>query len=323
MLQMEYSQILTKIDNSCFIIIDQVICQLYPDIRDRLENKVVFKLESAEKQKSLSEVAKAIDYLLDHEITRKDTLLAIGGGATSDFAGFVAATTLRGISWEVIPTTLLAMIDASVGGKTGVNTAHGKNLIGAFHLPQNIYFNLEFLKTLPAVELNSGYGELLKYTFLDKKIDDLVLKSATLDEIVFACAQYKQDIVNEDFKESGKRKILNLGHTLGHALEKSLSLPHGIAVAWGLKFIIDIYVVDQREHFNLLCEKLKFQLPKIDSFDFEVFYDYLKSDKKRNLNDSLDLILPLKVGKVEIQSINLQQLRTDLEQNKIFSNYIK
>jgi 3-dehydroquinate synthase len=186
------------------------------------------------------------------EFTRSDAIIGFGGGSATDLAGFVAATWLRGISYFAIPTTLLGMVDAAVGGKTGINTAEGKNLVGAFHAPKAVVCDLDTLETLPRIELISGFGEVAKYGFIsDERILELIesdvqkatdVTSPEFREIVERCIAIKARVVSADFKEAGEREVLNYGHTLGHAIElaEKFQWRHGAAISVGMMFVAQL-----------------------------------------------------------------------------------
>jgi 3-dehydroquinate synthase len=186
------------------------------------------------------------------EFSRSDAVVSLGGGATTDLAGFIAATWLRGIAVVHVPTTLLAMVDAAIGGKTGINTIEGKNLVGAFHEPKAVLVDLDTLETLPKLELISGFGEIVKCGFIrDPKILELIeedvndardIHSERFAELVKRTIQVKTDVVGSDFKESNLREILNYGHTLGHSIElvEHFKWRHGRAVAIGLVFAAEL-----------------------------------------------------------------------------------
>lgn len=188
------------------------------------------------------------------DFTRSDAVIGFGGGSTTDLAGFVAATWLRGVAYVSIPTTLLGMVDAAIGGKTGINTAEGKNLVGAFYAPKAVICDLDTLETLPKNELISGMGEVVKYGFIsDERI--LTLLEESLDrvldfhsdefrEVVERCVAIKARVVAADFKEAGEREILNYGHTLGHAIElvEKFQWRHGAAISVGMMFIATLGV---------------------------------------------------------------------------------
>ena len=162
----DLSQIIQNVNGANYLIVDKNMLGHYRNLNIALDGKTVFYLEQPELDKNLIMYSQAIEFFTQNNISRNDKILAIGGGATLDFAGFVAATILRGIKWESYPTTLLAMVDAAFGGKVGVNTKAGKNLVGQFHQPEDVFLCTEFLSTLPKEEILSGQGEIIKYCFL-------------------------------------------------------------------------------------------------------------------------------------------------------------
>jgi 3-dehydroquinate synthase len=203
----------------------------------------------AEAGKHLDVAAAGWDTLGAAKVTRNDAVVGIGGGAVTDLAGFVAACWLRGVRWVPVATSLLGMVDAAVGGKTGINTAAGKNLVGAFHPPAGVLCDLDHLATLPQPELVSGLAEVVKCGFIaDPAILDLIERDpqlrdpATLRELVERSVAVKARVVSEDLTESGLREILNYGHTLGHAIEKveGYTWRHGPAISVGMVFAAEL-----------------------------------------------------------------------------------
>jgi 3-dehydroquinate synthetase len=285
----------------------------------------IFWLKNPEEEKTLDVYRDAIDFFLKQGITRDSTLYAIGGGATTDLAGFVAATILRGINWVSIPTTLLGMIDGSIGGKVGVNMPQGKNLVGAFHLPQNVYICGDFLTSLPEKEWMSGKGEVLKYGFLSKEINGLILKKAPIEDIALACAKYKNEIVDKDFKESGERIFLNLGHTLGHAFESTLKIPHGQAVAMGLKYLFKVMKNDEAlEQWEQMVKALNLPMEKMEisgfhQFNKQSFLSYLDHDKK-NIKTSLRLVLVKGIGFCYVEYVPLKEFKAKIQAHADFQH---
>jgi len=186
------------------------------------------------------------------DFTRTDVVIGFGGGAATDLAGFVAATWLRGVPLIQVPTTLLGMVDAAIGGKTGINTSEGKNLVGSFYAPSAVFCDLDTLQTLPRNELLAGFGEVVKYGFISDEQILLLLEtqleqatdvsSEVFEEIVERCIAIKARVVSEDFKEAGLREILNYGHTLGHAVElvERYSWRHGAAISVGMMFVAEL-----------------------------------------------------------------------------------
>ena len=225
-------------------------------VRDELAaagfTSLTAEIPDAEEGKHIQVAAFCWQVLGQNDFTRSDAIVAVGGGAVTDLAGFVAATWLRGVKVIHMPTSLLGMVDASVGGKTGINTAEGKNLVGAFHPPAGVLVDLDTLNTLPRNELISGMAEVVKCGFIaDPTILDLVEKdpeavvdpqSAVLRELIERAIAVKAGVVSEDLKESGLREILNYGHTLGHAIElvERYSWRHGAAVSVGMMFAAEL-----------------------------------------------------------------------------------
>ena len=191
------------------------------------------------------------------DFNRDDCVIGLGGGSTTDLAGFVAATWLRGVNCYLIPTTLLGMVDAAIGGKTGVNTAEGKNLVGAFHLPRKVFVDLDTLETLPRNELLAGMAEVVKYGFIqDAEILKTVLENDSATDhtsnvfagLIEKSIRIKEEITNEDFRESGRREFLNYGHTLGHAIElaERYKWRHGAAISIGMVFAAELSALSGR-----------------------------------------------------------------------------
>lgn len=210
------------------------------------EGHALFTVPDGEAQKSYSTIERVWDLLGNLEFGRTDAIVAIGGGATSDLAGFAAATWLRGIAWYAIPTTLAGMVDAALGGKTGINTEHGKNLVGSFYSPREVCADTTWLTTLSDRDFSAGLAEVIKCGYIrDISILDLLDRAEGVSEargvaleLVAKSVAVKAQVVSADFKEGKLREILNFGHTLGHAIEKSAkySLRHGEAVSIGLYF---------------------------------------------------------------------------------------
>jgi 3-dehydroquinate synthetase len=299
-----------------FAIIDQRVKNHVPQWM-QFSTKIYW-LSNPEEQKNIEDYQRALAFLLKQGIHRKSKLHAIGGGATTDFAGFVAATILRGIPWVAIPTTLLGMIDAAIGGKVGLNMPQGKNLLGSFHSPEHIYICTEFLNTLPEKEWLSGKGELLKYAFLSKDIYQLVMKKAPMEEIVRACAAFKSQVVENDFKEKGDRILLNLGHSLGHAFEHELKIPHGQAVGMGMKYLFTVMEQDQAlSEWKKLCEKLElspelFEIKNFPEFKLSQFLSFLEHDKKK-VESKLRLVLVRDIGTCYTEEVPMKDIKSKLQ----------
>jgi 3-dehydroquinate synthase len=207
-------------------------------------NLRIVEIPTGESAKSPEYLLKIWEVCAEFGLTRSDCIIGIGGGSATDLAGFVAASWLRGISWHAIPTSLAGMVDAAIGGKTGINSPHGKNLIGAFHSPSSVVIDEEFLRSLSARDFNAGMAEVIKSGFIaDPKILELALDAkANIAELIARSIAVKARVVSADFKEGRLREILNYGHTLGHAIEKNedYKLRHGEAVAIGLVFAAEL-----------------------------------------------------------------------------------
>lgn len=211
----------------------------------------VFSVSEGESQKSLDQANECWTRLGQEKFRRSDAIIGLGGGATTDLAGFVAATWLRGVRWAAVPTSLAGMVDAAVGGKTGINTAAGKNLVGAFHSPSVVVVDVEYLVTLPAAELRAGMAEIIKCGFIaDQRILEIIENSGdflepgstSLRELIERSISVKAEVVSQDLRESFLRENLNYGHTLAHAIERreNYQWRHGDAVAVGLAFIASL-----------------------------------------------------------------------------------
>jgi 3-dehydroquinate synthase len=289
-------------------------------------------VQAGEGLKDFKKVFEVYGELLEKRAHRDSVLFALGGGSVGDAAGFVAATYLRGIAWVGVPTTLLAQVDSSIGGKTAVNHTRGKNLIGAFHQPSVVLCDLDFLKTLSKREMVSGLGEALKYGLIyDKKLFQFISKnwnralshdSKVLEEIVLKSARFKARAVSQDeFDRKGVREFLNFGHTLGHALEEATlykSFQHGEAVLWGMRFAIALSEVTGRLSTKKRNEMESFlskvPLPKWpQNISFERLLIPLSNDKKVR-KGKLHFVLLNDFGKAfSSSSVTTQDLRKAYE----------
>ncbi|HHX48792.1 MAG TPA: 3-dehydroquinate synthase [Clostridiales bacterium] len=307
-------EILSKYpEEKILVVIDENVDKIYAEKLVTLFSKKRVKkyiLPSGENSKNINEYASILAELARSNFTRNDLIIALGGGVVGDLGGFVASTYLRGIRFIQIPTTLLSMIDSSIGGKTAIDFDNKKNIIGAFYSPTNVYIDTKLLETLPEEELLSGYGELVKYAILDKKIYKLINKDIEIKDLIKACLSYKKSIVQKDFKEKNLRMLLNLGHTIGHAIEakSKFRIKHGAAVALGI-----IYATKISNKLNLLKESeqikifnllKKFNLYSEKEFDVK---DYVYSDKKISSNGKINFVAMQKIGKCKIIAITLEE----------------
>ncbi len=288
-------------------------------------------LPDGEKAKSLNELEGIFSQLIGMDCDRSSTFLALGGGVVGDATGFIAASFMRGVDYIQIPTTLLAMVDSSIGGKTGVNLPDGKNLVGAIWQPKAVVIDIELLKSLQEREITSAMGEVLKYgAILDRNLFEVVAenlndilnlsKPELLTEVIGRCAKLKADVVVEDEREGGKRRILNFGHTIGHALETHFGfdiLRHGEAVAYGMLAAGKLSNEDGRlkiEDLELLQTTIKkLPLPKLPEFDAENILKIMQRDKKVK-DRKINFVLLEAIGKtVIVDSIEKESIIKAME----------
>jgi len=271
----------------------------------------VLTMGQGERAKSLRSAERLWRSLLQRGFTRDSVVVALGGGVVGDMAGFVAATLLRGVAWVNVPTTLLAQVDAAVGGKTGINVLEGRNLVGAFHPPRLVVVDTSLLKTLPARQVRSGLGEVVKYGIgVDEEVWNLCLtrlpEGACDQDVVGACLAAKARVVAADEHEGGLRRSLNLGHTLGHAIEAAAPgrLGHGEAVAVGLRFVLALSRRLQRcdEAFAAAAEAMLDRTNLVRSvpagLTFADLEAFLQRDKKVSRR-GLTWMLPVAPGRCE------------------------
>lgn len=285
-------------------------------------------IPSGEHSKSFDSYQKLIDTLAKNRFTREDIVVAFGGGVISDLAGFVSATYMRGCSLIHIPSSLLAMIDSSIGGKTALDLPFGKNLVGAFYNPKAVIVDLELLNSIPAPLLQDSCGELIKYGVLSRsnlfnKITMArnpiqVIDVSHRQELIQACIEIKKSIVEVDFKEASSRKLLNLGHTLGHAIEtlSNFELGHGSCVAAGTNMMakacskLGLCSYKDAEKITQLTQS--YNLPTSTSFTVEELYSTALHDKKSHA-DSIDVALIYGIGDVRIERKSFAGLKQLIE----------
>lgn len=266
----------------------------------------VIVVRNGESQKDFKTLEKVLTKISDFGISRRGLIIGIGGGATTDLAGFSAACYLRGIDWIAVPTTVAGMVDAAIGGKTGINLSKGKNLVGSFHSPRKVIVDTNLLNSLTQRDINAGLAESIKAGFIgDERILELIEKDSArnLPEIIERSIRVKAKVVSKDFKESDEREILNYGHTLGHAIEKhsKYKLRHGEAVSIGLGFAAKL----SNQLSGLSNELVKRHFEILKSLNLPTTYDrsawpqlykFMGRDKKRR--DGLIRFVTLKdIGK--------------------------
>ena len=281
-----------------------------------------FVFPAGEASKNGTTYLQLLEFLASRQLTRTDCLLALGGGVTGDLAGFVAATYLRGIAYIQLPTTLLAAVDSSVGGKTAIDLQAGKNLAGAFYQPRAVICDTCTLDTLPPEILQDGCAEVIKYDVLydPALLGHMVERKLDFDRewVILRCVQHKNNAVSMDEFDTGMRQMLNLGHTFGHGVEgcSGYTVSHGKAVAIGMAMIARSCAATGKSSKDT-CERIlealqALALPTVSPFTAEQLLPYVLSDKKRS-EDTLHLILPEAIGHCSIVPTPVEAVRSFME----------
>lgn len=304
------------------IVADDTVAALYAQtviasIEEAGIHTLLFSFPHGEESKNPQILFELLEFLAEHAITRTDLIVALGGGVTGDMAGFASSVYLRGLDFIQIPTTLLAAVDSSVGGKTAVNLTAGKNLAGSFHQPSLVLCDTDTLATLPEDEFASGMAEVIKYGILsDAELFSLLEHEDARDhlaEIIHRCVSIKKELVMADEFDTGSRQLLNLGHTLAHAIEKqsSFTINHGHAVAIGLTAIArcayacGLSAEDSSQRIAALL--IKYHLPISCDYSTEELCQIILKDKKRS-GQTINLVIPRRIGDTYLQKIDIAQL---------------
>lgn len=309
------------------IISDTNIWPIYgATVADSLKNSGItpihFVFEAGEESKNAATYLAILNFLAENKITRSDLIIALGGGVVGDITGFSAATFLRGISYIQIPTSLLAMVDSSVGGKTAIDLAAGKNLVGAFKQPKLVLCDVSTLTTLPKDVFGDGCAEVIKYGMLyDSELFSYLMQAgADFDKeaVIAKCVALKRDVVQEDEFDTGSRQKLNLGHTIGHGIEakSNYTITHGQAVAAGMAIVTksaaaagfcseDVYV-------KLIALLKRFSLPTGTIYSAEDLFTSALSDKKRS-GGTVNMIIPREIGNCDIVPTPVSELKSFIE----------
>lgn len=273
-----------------------------------------FVFPNGEQSKNLVTVSEILSFLAENEFTRTDTLVALGGGVVGDITGFSAGIYLRGVKFVQVPTTLLAAVDSSVGGKTGVDLPQGKNLAGVFKQPVSVICDSQIIEELPKDIYTQGMAEVIKYGVIrDKELFENISEK-NIQEIISRSVEIKRDIVEKDEFDNGERQLLNLGHTFGHAVEKlsDFKLSHGESVAIGMvmasRFAEKTGVA--KEQVSIKLEKIlkKLNLPTENPFDKQSVFAVMAVDKKRRSN-TISLILPRNIGDSVIKKYSIEEFK--------------
>lgn len=284
------------------ILTDENIYKLYSRALN-VPNSTWVVLPAGEKEKNLDNVSKIIEKMLSSEISKTDILINFGGGVISDLGGFVASTYKRGINYYNIPTTLISQVDATLGGKTGVDFKVYKNQIGSIHHPKKIFVDPILLNTLPKNEYLSGIGEVIKYGLcFDEDLFNSLFSNFSIDELIYKCLKIKAEITEKDEFDNGIRLALNFGHTIGHAIEavSNYTIPHGICVIYGMLY--EIEAEDIKDKLIRLMQK--FEIENQISFDKDELKAFIIQDKKIR-NGVIKLPKLEKIGKVKITEVKI------------------
>lgn len=316
-------------------VVSEKVEKLYGKILN-IPREHKFVLKDGEKEKNFKNYKKIIDCALKMKLTRRDAIIAIGGGVVGDLAGFVASTYMRGIDFIQVPTTLLACVDSSVGGKVAIDTDFGKNLVGAFYQPKAVFINPKFLKSLDDRQFKTGMAEVVKYSFIEKsckceeelnltnflseKYEKILIRDEkTLLKLIEICVKLKISVVEKDEKESGLRRILNFGHTYGHAIEKITKykkFTHGEAIVEGMKFAFNLAVkknlIDKNYKFLADDVMKKFNFVVLPQFSLDKMIELMCADKKAT-SQNIVFILPTDYSAVEAFEINPKELEGILQ----------
>ena len=306
------------------IISDSNVWPLYgSDIEKSLISEgfapVSFVFPAGESSKSTGTYLEILNFLAQNAITRSDLIIALGGGVVGDITGFAAATFLRGVSYIQIPTSLLAMVDSSVGGKTAIDLPAGKNLVGAFKQPKLVLCDIDVLNTLPSNQFLDGCAEVIKYGILyDEELVHYLMETGIdfdRERVVTQCVSFKRNVVETDEFDNGARQKLNLGHTIGHGIEagSNYQITHGQAVAAGMAIIAKAAVSRNlcsfADYKTIEAVLKRFQLPTSTEFSADALYASALSDKKRS-GGNVNLIIPRSIGCCDIVPTPVSELKS-------------
>jgi 3-dehydroquinate synthase len=320
--------IINELGGNVFGVVDQNVYELYNKKLnfDRLGDRL-YVLKSGEKSKQWKFAEQIAQKMLSTGCNRQTKMVAIGGGVTGDLSGFVASIFMRGVKIVHIPTTLLSCVDSSIGGKTGINLDNYKNILGAFYQPSKIIISANFFKTLPLREIRCGIGEIVKTALLSQKVFDyvteniskiLILDSKAILEIIKLCVEFKDHITSSDEREASLRKILNLGHTMAHALETAnkFKLSHGEYVLCGIelesKMARELGIINEDYYKTIMHLLGMVSTPKVKIKKVDMLIKIMKADKK-NAEGKIDFIFAKDQGETQEYLLEPDRLRTLLE----------
>lgn len=295
-----------NLNRRVLVVTDSGVPEIYAKtVAAQCRDSVIYTVEAGEASKSLESFGKLLQVMLDRGFSRKDCVVAVGGGVVGDLSGFAASAYMRGIDFYNIPTTLLSQIDSSIGGKTAVNFGGVKNIVGAFYQPKKVLIDPELLKTLPPRQISNGLAEAVKVALTsDRELFDIFENGDTeksIDEIIIRALNIKKDVVEQDEKESGLRRVLNFGHTLGHGIESSegmTELYHGECVALGM-----LPMCGEEIRPRVIDVLKKCGLFRVLEYDWDKIADAAFHDKKAD-GDSVTVTTVNGIGSFEMKKMN-------------------
>lgn len=299
-----------ELERKVLIITDTMVPSIYSKkVYDKCKEGYIYRLEAGEKSKNINEYQNIQNILLENNFTRHDAIVAVGGGVCGDLAGFVASTYMRGITFYNIPTTLLSMVDSSIGGKTAIDFSNVKNVIGSFYPPYAVVIDPTTLNTLDKRQFNAGMSEVIKMAIsCDKdffeELKNTDIAKTNINDLIYKAIMIKKMVVEEDEKELGLRKVLNFGHTIGHAFEaySKGSLLHGEAVALGMRYFVDKSILS-----DLDVVLKKYNLDISFEYDKDECYKLLAHDKKA-VGNNINIVYVPKIGSYEFRNISIEDI---------------
>ena len=317
----QFGQLLTTMEKNKLVIVTDE--NVFNHHKEKFEGLQIIRIKAGETFKQQSTVDDIVNQLLELQADKQTVLVGVGGGVVTDITGYVASIYKRGIKLVLVPTTILCMVDASVGGKNGVDVGAYKNMVGTVYQPDTLLFDYSFLSTLPREEWVNGFAEIIKhacikdadfFAFLQSKtIADFQQDSVLLAQIIEKNVSIKTAVVLADEFETGDRKLLNFGHTIGHAIENTYQLPHGHAVSIGMvaaaTLSIHLKQLPDSEKQKIVDLLQQYDLPVSFNYDKEAIWKVLILDKKRS-NDTMGFVLLQAVGDAVVTPIPLVQLKT-------------
>lgn len=310
--------------NQLLLVSDDIVYSFYgKKVKESLEKNgfIVYEyvFKNGELSKNTNTLVELLNFAALKHLCRSDTFIALGGGVVGDLTGFAASCYMRGVNYVQIPTTLLACVDSSVGGKTAVNLEQGKNMCGAFYQPSLVLCDTDTLKTLPKEIFNAGMAEVIKYAIIrDEKLFNILQNSQNIDDldladIIKTCVTIKAEVVKEDEQDNSVRQILNYGHTFGHAVEaqSAYKLSHGFCVAIGTaiisKAMYNLGLATKENYEKIIALLIKYELPTTSEYSKQQIFDKALLDKKIK-NDEITIVISSKIGSCSLKTIKQKDL---------------